>query len=531
MYNVTFACRRDRVLDGHRLSVHGHQMTIVSALPLLHASAGAPAGAGRVLLIEDRGEVAESYAAALAEAGHLVEWHGAARPALAALRAARVDFDCLVTDYMLPDFNGLEVLRIVQQERPDLPIVFVTGHGDMQTTIEAMKHGAFDYLEKPVHAADLRKVVAEAVARRQAAVRRLRSTTLAGKARPAPVQELLVGRSPAMVELFKNIGRVATQETPVLIAGPTGSGKELVARAIHQNGPRAKGQFAAVNCAAIPEPLLESELFGHEKGAFTGADTRRRGLLETAAGGTVFLDEIGDMPRSLQAKLLRVLQERRVRRVGGEEEVALDVRVVSATHQDLRGRIHAGEFREDLYHRLAGYEIVVPALAERLDDLPLLAHYFVGRYAAEFGLRTAGIDAEALAWLRTRSWPGNIRQLQNVIRRALTRTRNHGIDAAAAATAYADAGPARTAAAGGEAPGAGSLENWVEERLTRLEAAGEIAAGAGVRERLVESLDDVLIRALWRRTGGNRSRIAELMGVTRLTLRRKMVRLELGGEG
>ncbi len=506
-------------------------MTTVSAPPLPSASFNVPAVAGRVLLIEDRGELAETYAAALAEAGHAVERHGTARPALAALRSPRAEFDCLVTDYMLPDLNGLEVLRIVQQERPDLPIVFVTGHGDMQTTIEAMKHGAFDYLEKPVRADDLRKVVAEAVARRRAAARRLRSTPAAPASRPGPVRELLVGRSPAMVELFKNIGRVAAQDTPVLIAGPTGSGKELVARAIHQNGPRAKGVFAAVNCAAIPEPLLESELFGHEKGAFTGADTRRRGLLETAAGGTVFLDEIGDMPRPLQAKLLRVLQERRVRRVGGEEEVALDVRVVSATHQDLRARIHAGVFREDLYHRLAGYEIAVPALAERLEDLPLLAHYFVERYAAEFGLRTAGIDAEALAWLRTRPWPGNIRQLQNVIRRALTRTRNHGIDATAAATAYADAGAARVDGAEGAAAGAGCLESWVEERLTRLETTGEMGTGAGVRDGLVERLDDVLIRALWRRTGGNRSRIAELMGVTRLTLRRKMARLDLGGEG
>ena len=504
-------------------------MTTLSVPPLAEPFS-VPLATGRVLLIEDRGELAEAYAAELRRAGHAVEAHGAARPALAALRAARADFDCLVTDYMLPDLNGLEILRIVQQERPDLPIVFVTGHGDMQTTIEAMKHGAFDYLEKPVRGADLCKVVGEAVARRRAAAKRVRTEAPAA-GRVVPARELLVGRSAAMVELFKNIGRVAAQETPVLISGPTGSGKELVARAIHQNGPRAKAAFLAINCAAIPEALLEGELFGHEKGAFTGADTKRRGLLETAAGGTVFLDEIGDMPRALQAKLLRVLQEKRVRRVGGEEEIPLDVRVMSATHQELPARIRAGEFREDLYHRLAGYEIVVPALAARLDDLPLLAHYFVERYAAEFGLRTAGIDAEALAWLRTKPWPGNIRQLQNVIRRALTRTRNHGIDVAAAEAAYADAGAARTEGAWVGEDGPALLARWVDDGLARWEARGQGAAGAGLREDLVEQLDDALIRALWRRTGGNRSRIAELMGVTRLTLRRKMARLEPGFEG
>jgi len=495
-------------------------MTTLSAPPL-PASTTVAGAVARVLLIEDRAELAEGYAAELREAGHAVEVHGSARPALAALRAARSEFDCLITDYMLPDLNGLEILRIVQQERPDLPIIFVTGHGDMQTTIEAIKHGAFDYLEKPVRGADLRKVVGEAVTRRRAAARRVRAEAPAA-GRPGPARELLVGRSAAMVELFKNIGRVAGQETPVLISGPTGSGKELVARAIHQNGPRAKAAFLAINCAAIPEALLEGELFGHEKGAFTGADAKRRGLLETAAGGTVFLDEIGDMPRALQAKLLRVLQEKRVRRVGGEEEIPLDVRVLSATHQDLPARIGTGEFREDLYHRLAGYEIVVPALAARLDDLPLLAHYFVERYAAEFGLRTAGIDAEALVWLRTKPWPGNIRQLQNVLRRALTRTRNHGIDVAAAETAYADA--AATGAETADRTDRG-LARWVEGALARAEPAG---GEAGLREALVEQLDEALIRALWTRTAGNRSRIAELMGVTRLTLRRKMARMGPG---
>ncbi len=520
---VTFVFRRRAGMDGHVVSGHGHLMTTPSAPALaVHRPASGfapptpPRATGRVLLIEDRPELAEVYATELRMAGHQVQTHGLARPALAALRGARGDFDCMVTDYMLPDLNGLEILRIVQQERPDFPIIFITGHGDMQTTIEAMKHGAFDYLEKPIRGEDLSKVVGEAVARRRASAQRVKISPAGGA---GAARELLVGRSPAMLELFKHIGRVAGQETPVLITGATGSGKELVARAIHQNGSRAKADFAAVNCAAIPEALLESELFGHEKGAFTGASARRRGLLETAAGGTVFLDEIGDMPRPLQAKLLRVLQERKVRRVGGEEEVPLDVRIVSATHQDLPALMRENGFREDLYHRLSGYEIAVPPLARRLDDLPLLAHYFIARYAEEFDLRTAGIDDDALALLRAKPWPGNIRQLQNVLRRALMRTRNHGIDAAALEAAYADAAEALETPHANSSDEPDPLARWIER-----EVAARQGEPGGLREALIAQLDAALVKTLWTRTDGNRSRIAELMGVTRLTLRRKMGR-------
>jgi two-component system, NtrC family, nitrogen regulation response regulator GlnG len=241
-------------------------------------------------------------------------------------------------------------------------------------------------------------------------------------------------------------------------------------------------------------------------------------LLETAAGGTVFLDEIGDMPRGLQAKLLRMLQEKRIRRLGGEEEIPLDVRIVSATHQNLPALIREKSFREDLYHRLAGYEIEVPPLARRLDDVPLLARYFIARYASEFGLQTAGIDDDALALLRAKPWPGNIRQLQNVLRRALMMTRNHGIDTASIESAYVDAAKDSTL---GETKAAvqpvDPLSAWIQAEL----AAADAERG-GLRERLVEKLDAALVSALWNRTEGNRSRIAELMGVTRLTLRRKM---------
>jgi DNA-binding NtrC family response regulator len=501
-------------IAGHGVTGHGHGMTM-TMMPVKETQTRDGAK-GRVLLIEDRSDLSAVYAADLRAAGFTVDTCEAARPALAALRSPRADYDCLVTDYMLPDLNGLEILKIVQHERPELPLIFITGHGDMQTTIEAMKYGAFDYLEKPIRANDLEKAVAEAAAKKRSRVQRIR---VEGHTATA---DLLVGRSAAMVELYKNIGRVAAQATPVLVTGPTGGGKELVARAIHQNGPRVKGAFAAVNCAAIPEALLESELFGHEKGAFTGATAQRRGLLESAEGGTVFLDEIGDMPRALQAKLLRVLQEKTVQRVGGDREVPIDVRVISATHRNLLTMIKAGEFREDLYHRLAGYEIAVPALAQRLDDVPMLAHYFTAKYAAEFELKSAGIDAGALEFLQQRTWPGNVRQFQNVIRRALMRTRNFGIDAAAVAAAYAEFTEAvETGAGAGVTAGENGdgLHRWVAQ------AAAEEGDDSGLREKLIDRLDAALIRYLWTRTGGNRSRMADVLGVTRLTLRRKMEKL------
>src|SRR5437762_11155305 len=279
-----------------------------------------------------------------------------------------------------------------------------------------MKQGAYDYLFKPLDLNQLRRVVAEAL---QVAQRMRAPAVVAETAADPDVEGAIVGSCPAMREVYKAIGRVAAQNVPVLITGESGTGKELVARAIYQHGPRAKAPFLALNCAAIPENLLESELFGHEKGAFTGADRRRIGKFEQCHGGTIFLDEIGDMPLSLQAKVLRLLQEQAFERVGGNETIRTDVRLIAATHRDLKAWSAEGKFRADLYYRLSVFTIPLPPLRERGDDLPLLVQHYLRRFSRELGREVRDVAPEALERLRNGSWPGNIRELQSVLKQAL----------------------------------------------------------------------------------------------------------------
>src|SRR6266446_914559 len=282
--------------------------------------------------------------------------------------------------------------------------------------IEAMKQGAYDYLFKPLDLTQLRRVVGEALE----VARRMREPAVVAETAADPDMEgVIIGSCPAMREVYKAIGRVAAQNVPVLITGESGTGKELVARALYQHGPRAKAPFLALNCAAIPEQLLESELFGHEKGAFTGADRRRIGKFEQVSGGTLFLDEIGDMPLALQAKILRLLQEQSFERVGGNETVHTDVRLIAATHRDLTAWSTEGKFRPDLYYRLGVFTIHLPPLRERADDLPLLVQHYLRRFSRELGRDVRQIAPEALDHLRRYAWPGNIRELQSVLKQAL----------------------------------------------------------------------------------------------------------------
>ncbi len=328
--------------------------------------------------------------------------------------------DVILLDLRLPDQSGLEVYDEIRKFDARIPVIFITLTKSADAAIEAMKRGAYDYLFKPLDLHQLKRVVGEALE----VARRMREPTAIAETEPGPeVEGAIVGSSPAMREVYKAIGRVAAQDVPVLVTGESGTGKELVARAIYQHGKRAKAPFLALNCAAIPETLLESELFGHEKGAFTGADRRRIGKFEQFSGGTIFLDEIGDMPLALQSKILRLLEEQTFERIGGSETIQTDVRVIAATHRDLKTWSEDGRFRPDLYYRLGVFTIHLPPLRERGDDVPLLVRHFLRRLSRELGREAREIAPEALGRLRDYSWPGNIRELQSALKQALLQAR------------------------------------------------------------------------------------------------------------
>jgi two-component system nitrogen regulation response regulator GlnG len=329
--------------------------------------------------------------------------------------------DVAILDVLLPDGDGIDLFRQIRTLDRTLPVIFVTASGSSNTAIEAMQLGALDYLVKPLQVTDIRRVVQRALE-----VRRLAADPITVDPAVAPAPEaagdVIIGRSPAMQEVYKAIGLVASQHVTVLIRGESGTGKELVARALYKFSKRARGPFLAVNCAAIPETLLESELFGHERGAFTGADRRRIGKFEQCQGGTLFLDEIGDMPPLLQSKLLRVLQEQQFQRVGGEQVIFADVRVIAATNRHLEDMVARNQFREDLYYRLNGYTISLPPVRERGDDLDLLVDHFRRQANRDLDKQVRAVAPEALQVLHAYTWPGNVREVQNVIRQAVLQT-------------------------------------------------------------------------------------------------------------
>jgi DNA-binding NtrC family response regulator len=372
----------------------------------------------RVLVVDNDAEMVALLERHLTREGHEVVAVTSGSDALAALE--RDDFDVVVTDLVMDGVDGLAIVRAVSPREPRPRVILMTAFGSLETAIDAMRSGAYDYLTKPFKMDQVTLAV-----ERAAEDRRLREENrrLRAQVEERFRFENILGRSKAMQGVFEQIRAVAASDASVLLLGDSGTGKELVARAIHQNGPRRQAPFVAVNCGAIPDTLLESELFGHEKGAFTGADRRRRGLFADANGGTLFLDEIGDMPLALQAKLLRTLQDKTVRPVGGSQEIQLDLRVISATHRDLPRLVSEGKFREDLYYRLAVIPIRLPALRERPEDILLLAEHFLARAAGASGKSLEGFDEEASAWLVKQRWPGNVRELENAVERAATLAR------------------------------------------------------------------------------------------------------------
>ncbi|HEV3082809.1 MAG TPA: sigma-54 dependent transcriptional regulator [Gemmataceae bacterium] len=421
--------------------------------------------------------------------------------------------DVILLDLHLPDGSGLEVYQAIRQIDARIPVIFVTMAKTADTAIEAMKQGAYDYLFKPLDLHHLRRVVGAALE----VTRLMRSPAVVTESLPdSDVEGAMLGGCPAMREVYKAIGRVAAQHVPVLITGETGTGKELVARAIYQHSPRAKAPFLALNCAAIPENLLESELFGHEKGAFTGADRRRIGKFEQCHGGTIFLDEIGDMPLSLQAKILRLLQEQTFERIGGNETIRTDVRLIAATHHDLKVESEAERFRPDLYYRLHVFAIHLPPLRERGDDLPLLVQHYLRRFSRELGREVHDISPGAMERLRSYSWPGNIRELQSVLKQALLQASGTVLQPGFLPE------PLRGAT---ESTAASPFEKALD-----LKSAIRGQLGPESRELYGEihrQLDRILLPLVLEYTQGNQHQAARLLGIARQTLRLKLRELGL----
>jgi DNA-binding NtrC family response regulator len=461
-----------------------------------------------LLLIDDDPELLpEKVRHLFPSPAHRVEIASTGSEGLQCVAAATPDV--ILLDLRLPDQSGLQVLNQIRALDARIPVVFVTVSRSADSAIEAMRQGAYDYLLKPLDVQKLDRVINEAVK----VARLMREPAIVTESPPEDDQqgEAIVGACPAMCEVYKAIGRVAAQDVPVLIAGESGTGKELVARAIYQHGPRAKAPFLAINCAAIPENLLESELFGHEKGAFTGADRRRIGKFEQCHGGTLFLDEIGDMPLALQAKMLRLLQEQAFERVGGNETIRTDVRLIAATHRDLSAWSAEGKFRPDLFYRLGVFTIHLPPLRERGDDLPVLTQHYVRRFSRELGRDVRHVAPDAMTRLRGYAWPGNIRELQSVLKQALLQANG--------AVLLPDFLP-ELVGASGVAP----------TPKTATEPGGEVFVirpriDFDARDLYAEThrqLDRLLLSRVLEHTGGNIQQAALLLGISRQTLRMKI---------
>jgi nitrogen regulation protein NR(I) len=458
----------------------------------------------RILLVEDDPGIVMSLRRLLREEGHevLVEPRGDTGLA----RALNDAFDVVITDMKLPGLNGMEVVRQLHAARPRLPIILMTAHGTTETAIEATKSGAYDYLVKPFEVPELIELVEKAITSRRLMTEPVELGV------PGDTRDALVGNSRSMQSIYKEIGRVASKPVNVLIRGETGTGKELIARAVYHHSNRATAPFIAINCAAIPETLLESELFGHERGAFTGAELRRIGRFEQADRGTIFLDEIGDMTVGTQIKLLRVLQEKCLQRLGGKETIPVDVRVLAATHRDLEDAIKHKQFREDLYYRLSVVVINLPPLRERKEDIPELVKYFLRKYAVEFAVEDPSIASEAVDFLRAQTWPGNVRELENVVRKILLLAQGYTINLEHVREALSRTGPPPDAAKR-------SLPEFVDELL----AAAQRGEVNDVHARLLQAAERELLARAIQVARGNQAKASRWLGISRLTLREKLL--------
>ncbi len=465
-----------------------------------------------ILIIDDDLEVKTLIETALADGDLRVTFVSTAEQGWPLLRDENVAV-CLL-DIMLPEMNGLELARKIRELDARLPVIFISSLDDSGTAIEAMKLGAYEFCPKPLDPQRVQDLVEQALENR-----RLMRTEVTfqrdQETRPGD-REQLVGNSLEMLEVYKQIGRVAAQTVPVLICGESGTGKELIARAIYQHSHRKNQCYLAVNCAALSESLLESELFGHEKGAFTGADSRHIGKFEQCNGGTIFLDEIGDMSPLLQSKVLRLLQERAFERVGGSQTITTDVRVISATNRDVEQMIEDSEFRLDLYHRINAIEIHLPPLRDRGDDIDLLIQHFIRQFSRQLDRQVEGISAEALQKLRQYDWPGNVRELQSVIRRAILMSTGPVIVPENLPEELLNGSPSGAESDKTSAVGSGTsqLESFVQSLLDQ--------GSTDIYAETLAFMERTLISQVLNETAGNQSRAAALLGITRGSLRNKI---------
>jgi len=452
----------------------------------------------RILIVDDEPAIGWSLQEMLTDAGHTAEVAGSVEEGLEA--AARLPPDAMLLDVRLPGRDGLSAVPDFRRLAPSAAIVVMTAFGDLETAVRAVGAGAADYLVKPFDLDRVARVVTTAIAAKQAGA-------AAAGAADGGGGPLLVGSSPAMQEVFKRIALVAPTDLPVLLTGQTGTGKELVARAIHSHGPRAAGPFVATSLAALAESLIESDLFGHVRGAFTGASADRSGTFERAGGGTILLDEIGEAPAEVQVKLLRVLEEREIVPVGSGQPRPVNVRVIAATNRDLAAAIDTGGFREDLFHRLNAFPIHLPSLAERLDDLPALVARFVASARPSAGNATEAFLAAA----RRRPWPGNVRELRHAVEHACVMARGGALQP--------EHLPPESGGIRSPFP-TGSLAGAARERLADLLA--DSPAEGDLRDRIVAEVERAIVAEALARTGGNRTSAARLLGIDRATLRARL---------
>ena len=455
-----------------------------------------------VWIIDDDRSIRWVFEKALTREGIAFKTFGAAQEAMAAITATPPQV--VVSDIRMPGASGLELLQTLKQRYPQLPIIIMTAYSDLDSTVAAFQGGAFEYLAKPFdvdHAVELiRRAMQQSL--------REDDETESGKAAPD-----ILGQAASMQEVFRAIGRLSQSQATVLITGESGTGKELVARALHRHGPRAAKPFIAINTAAIPKDLLESELFGHERGAFTGAQSMRRGRFEQAEGSTLFLDEIGDMPADLQTRLLRVLSESQFYRVGGHQPIKANVRVIAATHQDLEQRVKQGLFREDLFHRINVIRLRLPSLRERREDIPILAKHFLQKSAKDLGVEAKRLSHAAMKYLSTQDFPGNVRQLENLCHWLTVMAPGQNIEVKDLPADLRAASPAQ------ETDWLNALQKEVERALNRGEQ--------GIMDELTRQFEKTLIARALAHTGGRRIEAASLLGLGRNTLTRKIQELGL----